>query len=89
MSVVASLGVETLAASAEELELWVQLTRETRRRKLDLDHAVAAVRDRTRQRYAAINDDPELREKYEVLNGDAANVTGILRWLDQAEPLGA
>jgi len=76
---------ETLDASVEELELWVELTRATRRQGLDLDHAVAAVRDRTRDRYAALDADPALRAKHEVLNGDQANLAGILRWLDQVD----
>jgi glyoxylase-like metal-dependent hydrolase (beta-lactamase superfamily II) len=76
----------TLDRSAEELEVWVEATRETRRQGLDLDHAVAAVRDRTRERYAAVENDPALREKYAALNSDEANLVGILRWLEQVEP---
>jgi hypothetical protein len=77
---------ETLDASVEELELWVEMSRDVRRQGLDLDHAVAAVRDRTRDRYAALSADPELREKHEVLNSDEANLSGILRWLEKVEP---
>jgi glyoxylase-like metal-dependent hydrolase (beta-lactamase superfamily II) len=77
---------ETLDASVEELELWVEMTRDVRRQGLDLDHALAAVRDRTRDRYAAIEVDPDLRAKHELLNSDAANLNGILRWLDRTEP---
>ena len=77
---------ETLDASVEELELWVEMTRDVRRQGLDLDHALAAVRDRTRDRYAAIEVDPDLRAKHELLNSDAANLNGILRWLDKTEP---
>ena len=76
----------TLDRSAEELELWVEMARDVRRQGLDLDHAVAAVRDRTRERYAAIEADPAMREKYEALNSDEANLVGILRWLEQVEP---
>ena len=76
----------TLERSAEELELWVELTRGTRAQGLDLDHAVAAVRDQTRARYAAATADPALAEKYAALNSDEANLAGILRWLDQVEP---
>lgn len=79
---------ETLDSSVEELELWVEMTRDLRRQGLDIDHAVAAVRDRTRERYAAITADPELRAKHEVLNSDEANLNGILRWLDKVEPAG-
>ena len=76
----------TLERSAEELELWVELTRGTRAQGLDLDHAVAAVRDQTHARYAAATADPALAEKYTALNSDEANLVGILRWLDQVEP---
>ncbi len=76
----------TLDRSAEELELWVEMARDARREGLDLDHAVAAVRERTRERYAALTADPELREKHEALSSDKANLVGILRWLDQVEP---
>jgi len=61
------------------------MTRDVRRQGLDLDHAVAAVRDRTRERYAAVTADPALRIKQEVLNSDAANLSGILRWLDKVD----
>ena len=67
--------------------MWVELARDARTQGLDLDHAVAAVRDRTRERYAAVTDNPALREKHEALNSDQANLVGILRWLDQVEPL--
>lgn len=77
----------TLDRSAEELELWVEMARDVRREGLDLDHAVAAVRDRTRERYAAVTSDPALREKHAALNSDEANLVGILRWLDRAEPV--
>ena len=80
---------ETLDASVEELELWVEMTRDARREGLDLDHAVAAVRERTRERYAAIEGDPERRAKHDVLNSDGANVSGILRWLDKVDQPGA
>jgi glyoxylase-like metal-dependent hydrolase (beta-lactamase superfamily II) len=76
----------TLDQSVEELELWVEMARDVRRQGLDLDHAVAAVRERTRERYAAVEADPAMREKYDALNSDAANLVGILRWLDQVEP---
>lgn len=79
---------EVLDRSAEELELWVELARGARSADLDLDHAVQAVRDRTRERYAALDADPAVRQKWEALNSDAANLTGILRWLDRVEPVG-
>ena len=75
----------TLERSEEELRLWVELTRAARTDALDLDHAVAMVRERTAQRYAALHADPELDEKFERLNSVAANIVGINRWLDRVE----
>ncbi|MDP9100731.1 MAG: MBL fold metallo-hydrolase [Actinomycetota bacterium] len=77
-----SAVAETLERSAEELNLWVELTRGARDQGLDLDHAVAAVRERTRDRYAALAAQEGLDEKQEALNGTRANVSGIWRWLD-------
>ena len=80
---------ETLDRSAEEITVWVEETRQARRAGLDLDHAVAMVRDRTKERYAAFNADadPATAEKFDRVSGTAANVGGIMRWLDKTEPL--
>ncbi|HVE98955.1 MAG TPA: MBL fold metallo-hydrolase [Mycobacteriales bacterium] len=75
----------TLDRSADELRLWVELTRAARADRLDLDHAVALVQERTAQRYAALGADPDLTEKFEALNSVAANIVGINRWLDRVE----
>ncbi len=48
----------------------------------DLDHAVAMVRDRTRERYAQLLARPEVAAKFEALSSTAANVAGIVRWLE-------
>jgi glyoxylase-like metal-dependent hydrolase (beta-lactamase superfamily II) len=78
----------TLKRSAEELNVWVAETRRARRAGLDVDHAVAMVRDRTRERYAALRPgaDPDLTAKTEAVGSTRANVEGILRWLEQTEP---
>ncbi len=78
----------TLERSAEELNVWVAETRRARGEGLDLDHTVAMVRDRTRERYAALlpGADPEITEKAERISSTQANVEGILRWLEQTEP---
>ncbi|WP_433337931.1 MBL fold metallo-hydrolase [Spirillospora sp. CA-294931] len=73
---------DTLLRSAEELRIWVDTVRDARDQSLDLDHAVAMVRERTLERYA-VNKDPELAAKYEVLSGAEANVAGIMHSLDQ------
>ena len=74
---------EILERSQEELRLWVELARGCRTEGLDLDHAVAAVRERTRERYAAM---AGTDDKWQALSSDSANLSGILHWLDQVEP---
>ncbi len=79
---------ETLDRSAEELRVWVEETRQARAAGLDLDHAVAMVRDRTRDRYAASRPDvdPAIAKKFDRVGGAASNVGGIMDWLDKTEP---
>lgn len=75
----------TLERSAEELRVWVDAVRAARDQGLELDHAVAMVVERTKDRYA-INSadlDPELAAKYDVLNSPANNVAGIMHALDR------
>ena len=72
----------TLDRSTEELRLWVELVRDARADGLDLDHAVARVRERTAERYA-VRGRPDLDEKLEVLSSTEANTAGIWRYLDQ------
>jgi len=76
---------EALARSAEEIRLWVAETRRARRAGLDLDHAVAMVAERTRERYAvfAPDADPDLAAKYNRIAGAPSNVSGIMHWLDK------
>ena len=71
----------TLDRSVEELRLWVELVRDARGDGLDLDHAVARVRERTAERYA-LRSVPEVEQKIEVLSSTEADVAGIWRWLD-------
>ena len=82
---------ETLDRSAEEITVWVEETRQARAAGLDLDHAVAMVRDRTRDRYAATSPDadPALAERFERVSSALGNVEGIMHWLDKTEPSGA
>jgi glyoxylase-like metal-dependent hydrolase (beta-lactamase superfamily II) len=77
---------ETLERSAEELNLWVEYTRAARSAGLDLDHAVAMVVSRTRDRYKAFapDADPSLLERFERISGTEANVAGIMHWLEKA-----
>ncbi|GIH94604.1 MBL fold metallo-hydrolase [Planobispora siamensis] len=77
---------DTLERSAEELRVWVDLTRQAHAEGMDLDHAVAMVRERTRERYAALKADEATAEKFELLSGAPSNVAGIMHWLDRAQP---
>jgi glyoxylase-like metal-dependent hydrolase (beta-lactamase superfamily II) len=81
-----SLVSETLDRSAEEITVWVEETRQARAAGLDLDHAVAMVRDRTKDRYLALNPDadPVIAEKFDRVSGAVANVEGIMHWLDKS-----
>lgn len=78
---------QTLERSAEEIRLWVEATMQAREAGLDLDHAVAMVHERTRQRYAmlAADADPAVAARFEQVSGTAANVAGIMHWLDTAK----
>jgi glyoxylase-like metal-dependent hydrolase (beta-lactamase superfamily II) len=76
---------ETLDRSAAEISLWVAETR--RARGAGMDHAAAMVAERTRQRYAALapEADPQVAARFDRMSGAAANVAGIMHWLDQAD----
>jgi glyoxylase-like metal-dependent hydrolase (beta-lactamase superfamily II) len=78
---------ETLERSAEELHVWVDEVSQAHGAGMDLDHAVAMVRDRTRERYAVLAEDgdPEVALKFERLSGARSNVAGIMHWLDRRE----
>ncbi len=78
---------ETLERSVEEIRVWVEETRTARKAGLDLDHAVAMVRDRTNARYEAFRPgaDPAIAKKIDRISGTALNVSGIMHWLDQAQ----
>jgi glyoxylase-like metal-dependent hydrolase (beta-lactamase superfamily II) len=76
---------EILDRSAEEISVWVEGTRRAHGLGLDLDHAVAMVREQTLSRYAALagDADPSVAEKFEWVGGTGSNVGGIWHWLDK------
>jgi glyoxylase-like metal-dependent hydrolase (beta-lactamase superfamily II) len=78
---------ETLERSAEEIKVWVEETRKAHREGLDLDHAVALVHERTKDRYAGLQagGDTYAGEKLMRLANTEANVAGIMHWLERAE----
>jgi hypothetical protein len=77
---------ETLRRSADEILVWVEETRRAHGEGQDLDHAAAMVAERTRHRYAALAEDadPADAERLNRISGTAANVAGIMRWLDKS-----
>ncbi len=79
---------DALERAQEELRVWVGIVRDVRgegAEEFDLDHAVAMVRDRTRDRYASLLARPEVAAKFEALSSSVANVAGIARWLEAEE----
>lgn len=79
---------DVLGRSREELIRWVELVRDARAAEMDLDHAVAMVKERTRSAdISHLSEDEAL--KWEVLSSTAANVAGISRWLDSTEGPGS
>jgi glyoxylase-like metal-dependent hydrolase (beta-lactamase superfamily II) len=80
---------QVLGRSAEEITLWVEETRRARDARLDLDHAVAMVHERTRQRYAMLNADadPAIAAKFEPVSSTATSVAGIMHWLEKSGPI--
>ncbi len=78
---------QALERSAAEISVWVEETRAARKAGLDLDHAVAMVAERTRDRYRVLADgaDPALAAKYDHVGGAQGNVAGIMHWLDKTE----
>jgi glyoxylase-like metal-dependent hydrolase (beta-lactamase superfamily II) len=76
-----------LERSAEEITVWVERTRQARAAGMDLDHAIAMVREQTLSRYAALREgaDPAVAAKFERISDSGANVTGIWHWLDKLD----
>ena len=75
----------TLERSEAELRYWVEAVREAHQATPDVDHAIAMVRERDRERHPAFYADEDRVLKFDELSGVGANVHGIIRWLDQQE----
>lgn len=74
---------EILDRSGEELRIWVEAVRDAHDAEMDLDHAVAMVKQRTDARYKLYSEavDDSVREKWDLLSGPQSNVAGILHSL--------
>lgn len=78
-----------LERSEAVLRRWVEMVREARSLQMDLDHAVAMVRERTPITFPDGSLRDEREATWEFLSSTAANVAGISRWLDQTEGPGS
>ena len=76
---------DVLDQSEAELYYWVESVREARAQSPDIDHAVALVRERDRERHPDFYSDAARVAAYEDLSSVAAQVMGISRWLDQGQ----
>lgn len=74
----------TLDRSIEELKLWVEIVDRERGPEHDIEHAIAMIRERSKERSPASFDN-DIEEKFEALSSIRANVEGISRWLDQRQ----
>ena len=78
-----------LDRSESVLRKWVEMVREARALNMDLDHAVAMVRERTPISFTDDLTGEDRDATWEFLSSTAANVAGISRWLDQTEGPGS
>jgi glyoxylase-like metal-dependent hydrolase (beta-lactamase superfamily II) len=76
---------DTLLRAEEETRLWVELVRDARGDRLDLDHAIEMVREKTRTRYPVTEANEETATKFEELSSFASNIVGINKYLDKAD----
>jgi hypothetical protein len=61
----------------------VELVRDARTNRLDLDHAIAMVKEKTAARYPVTYSDDETAAKFEELSSFASNIVGINLWLNK------
>lgn len=79
----------TLERSAEELRIWVDQVSVLHGQGIEVDHAVAMVRERDELAHPEFYADPDRVLKFEELSSIDANVHGIYRWLDKQGEAGA
>ena len=76
---------EVLDASEAELHYWVETTTEAYTAGMDIEHAIAMVAEKDRERHPAFYENDEVNAKFEELSNLGANVHGIYRWLSQRD----
>lgn len=72
--------------SIAELNYWVEQVSEAYHVGMDLDHAVAMVKEKDRERHPDFYADAERAAKFEELSSTPAQVSGIWRWLEKNDP---
>ena len=72
-----------LDRSEEELRLWVEIVEAVHAVEPNMDHAIAMVREKDRERNPVFYGDADRTLKFEELSSVEANVNGIVRWLDK------
>lgn len=72
--------------SEEELRYWVEQVSQAYHAGMDLEHAIAMVKEKDRERHPAFYSDDERAIKFEELSSTGAQVSGIWRWLEKSNP---
>ena len=70
--------------SEEELRYWVEQVSQAYHAGMDLEHAIAMVKEKDRERHPAFYSDSERAIKFEELSSTGAQVSGIWRWLEKS-----
>ncbi len=76
---------QTLSVARDQLNRWVETTREARAHGMDIDHALAMVREKSAADEARLRESPATYDKFEHLNATSTNVNGIWRWLEKQD----
>lgn len=74
-----------LDASEAELHYWVETATEAYTAGMDIEHAIAMVAEKDRERHPAFYETDEVNDKFEDLSSLGSNVQGIYRWLAKRE----
>lgn len=70
--------------SEQELRYWVEQVSHAYYAGMDLEHAIAMVHEKDRDRHREFYADHERAEKFEELSSTQAQVSGIWRWLEKS-----
>jgi glyoxylase-like metal-dependent hydrolase (beta-lactamase superfamily II) len=74
---------DLLAEAEERLVRYGEIVREAMRESEDLDFITERLQEKTRDDYKAVSDNPELQERFEVLNAFRSAAAGYVRYFQQ------